>query len=391
MPQGVLISFDPERNVGRIRGAEGDVITFVGSEFRGQVTAESCPFPVEFVASPHPHDPRRSVARDVRPLEGLTEVYGRLNVLKKASGFIRLQDNRNAYFSLDCTRLENPQIGDEVLCRVVPGQGGQLFALSVVPASGVPEVPPVTRSLDGCVAAISQRGRRQGKSHNDDGFLVAPLAGDMVLLAIADGVSDPPNGWWASDKCLEILWKTRGEFAEHFLRAFTLEDNRAVMHAWITAAHRDFLSQRGSQLGDYQPATSTLTFVVVRERRVFIAASGDTPVYTPDRNKGKIVTLTKGLLDDARDSRLGLRQHMGVDKHRWRPRIDDATLAPGALLVLCSDGVSAGDQNRTKRDRLYAGLVDEKRPLQKRVEDVVHQIADLGEPDDLTLVVYNPE
>jgi hypothetical protein len=57
-----------------------------------------------------------------------------------------------------------------------------------------------------------------GKSVNEVAFLVTPLAQEVLwLLAVADSVSRNERSWWASDKCMERLWRSRGQYEQQLL------------------------------------------------------------------------------------------------------------------------------------------------------------------------------
>jgi serine/threonine protein phosphatase PrpC len=241
---------------------------------------------------------------------------------------------------------------------------------------------------------VSQRGHRVSKSVNDDAFLVSDLPGGLWLLAVADGVSKPSHGWWASDKCTELLWRSARDFAPILLEAADRDQDQNAMGDWIRSVRDDFLAERRRQsLVDYQSATTTLTFAVVRGRRVLFANCGDTPLYFFKKKLGSL----KKVIDVWARSRgkvhgqTHLTQHMAASKKDWHPMVGSAELDSGDLVVLCSDGVASGDRSNEKHQLLNAGLGDQRRDLQQRVTSVVSQIAELGEADDLTLLAFRPE
>jgi serine/threonine protein phosphatase PrpC len=381
---GIITEVNAGRKYGWIQAADSRFFTFLFSDYRGpeQVTA---PQPVEFVEKDHPHDRSRKVAAEVRPAANLQRFQGRVTDLFPKYGFIRLNNGRSTFFSRQCMTLDDLEVGELVECTVVPGRDYRLFAMSVERTTGA-QRQARAKSL---IAAASQRGTRHSKWVNDDGFLVQPLAGDLWVLAVADGVSRPEYGWWASDKCLELLALSAAEFGERLLAG--LDHGKEVVRAWMNEVHDEFLSERRRQvLPDYQSATSTLTFAVVNGLHVLFANSGDTPLYQFVKARNKLKALTRDVWGQSRDSKSTLIQHMGLPTRTWRPSVGEAFLAAGDLAVVCSDGVMSGDNQSKKQHRLESGLSDDRRPLQERAQHIVAQIVELGEQDDLTLVAFRP-
>jgi serine/threonine protein phosphatase PrpC len=253
---------------------------------------------------------------------------------------------------------------------------------------------PITSLPNVSCGAVSQRGSRTAKSVNDDAFLISELPGGLWLLAVADGVSKPSHGWWASDKCTELLWRSADGFSRKLEAADSRDRELELMNEWIRSIHEDFIAERRRQsLTDYQSATTTLTFAIVRGRHLLYANSGDTPLYVFQKQRGGL----KKVIDVWASSRSKLRgqvhltQHMAASTKNWRPMVGTTELQRGDLVVVCSDGVASGDRWTEKHSLLNRGLGDEHRDLQTRVAGVLTQIAELGEADDLTLLAFQPE
>jgi serine/threonine protein phosphatase PrpC len=393
---GVIIRVDPARRRGDILAADSRPFVFDFSEYRAAGGAVSAPQSVTFVERP----PRggRPVAAEVRPATGLPRLAGRVNSVGDRYGFVRLADGRAAWFSNQCTTEEDLAVGERVEILAVPGRDDRLFALAVerplVGVAGAAAVAPASPAAPPVLGVASLRGRRPNKSVNDDAFLVHPVGGaeEAWLLAVADGVSKPSHGWWASDKCLELLWRAAPACGERLLQAADRERELDVMRDWARTIHEEFHSERGRQyVREYKQATSTLTFAVARPGRVLFANSGDTPLYRYDRRTNSVpAPLIADVWARSRDAGSGLRQHMGTPRRDWRPTVNDAPLLPSDILFLCSDGVVSGETRLEKFNLLRKALGDDKRDLQRRVEDVLVQIAELGENDDLTLLAYQP-
>jgi serine/threonine protein phosphatase PrpC len=396
---GVVVRVVPEKAYGLLRSADGNsyALTFLFKEFLGAEEELAAPLPVTFVERPHPRDPSRRVAREVRPASDLPTWPGAISWLGPAYGFVRLADGREAYFHRSFTTEEGLQRGERVECVVVPGKDGRMFILALRRVRGPLDVAarPVAAPPAVSCGAASLRGRRSSKSVNDDSFLIDQLPGGMWLLAVADGVSKPSHGWWASDKCTELLWRSSRDYAQRLLEAADHDRQVEVMNDWIRSVHEDFLAERRRQsLADYQSATTTLTFAVVRGRRLLFANCGDTPLYRFQRKSNQLKGLIGEVWTRSRGTLRGqttLSQHMAGGKKDWHPVVSATHLEQGDLVVLCSDGVASGERSREKYALLNRGLGDERRDLQQRVADVLNQIAELGEADDLTLLALKPE
>src|SRR5262249_2841000 len=134
------------------------------------------PQPVQFEERPHPHDPTRTVATEVRPVTGLPRATGEVARLEAGFAFIHLFDGRKAFFGIRCASANDLKVGDVVECMVVPGRDTRMFALSV---DRLPEGMPASspKSSFKALGVASLKGTRPTSSVNEDGFLVQPLAG----------------------------------------------------------------------------------------------------------------------------------------------------------------------------------------------------------------------
>jgi serine/threonine protein phosphatase PrpC len=385
---GVIIRIDPGKRFGLLCTTESRLLPFRFAEYQGQAGSIVPPLPALFDAAPHPHQAGRTVAVRVRslPLRGMVPTPGVISGLFARYGFLDLLDGRQGFFSLDCVTVESPQVGASVRGVLVPGRDNRLFALTLELADPATAVPPVPR---GRIGAASFKGRRGTKSVNDDAFLIHPLAGGkMWLLAVADGVSNPANGWWASDKCMELLWRSLPTYEPQLLGL--PEQRQDTMQRWMEDVREKFLHERSNALREFQSASSTLTFAVVHDGQVLYANSGDTPLYRFDRADNRLHALIRNVLSRSRGDGAGLVQHIGAPAREWRARFGEEPLPEGSVVVLCSDGVAPGGNELPKQPRIEKGLADPRRPLQECVTEILTQIAELGETDDLTLIAFRP-
>src|SRR5262249_23512480 len=111
------------------------------------------------------------------------------------------------YRRIDSTPIIPP--GTYVQC-LLPPMLNQQYALRV---NAQDEPPKTVAEVPTLIAAATRKGSRRFKSVNEDAFLVSPLAaGEFWLAAIADGVSSSRDSWWASNTCMELLWKTKPNY-----------------------------------------------------------------------------------------------------------------------------------------------------------------------------------
>lgn len=314
--------------------------------------------------------------------------------------FVTLDDGRDAFVRGELIRDDALQPGQRVRCHVIAGVEGRWFTLAIENAERLRSQPTPPQ-----IGVSTRKGRAPAKHVNEDAFLVQPLAdGRMWLLAIADGVSEPRNGWWASDKCLELLWRSRDAFEQ----AYPNQLNKTFMHERIDEIHQEFLRWRRGAPAEFQQATSTLTFAAVlpEERKVFYAHCGDSRLYILDtadprshhaRNTGAHL---RGLISEqlesqrgrGRGGRLGLSNHIAAGAQNWNPVVGVDEIGHKGLVLLCTDGVVSRDRSeyRNRKQEFLKTLIERRDGFQALVDDIIANIASLGEPDDLTLVALRP-
>jgi serine/threonine protein phosphatase PrpC len=384
---GVVVYVDADNAFARVLSQTGHFLPFLLREWRGPRNGPERHQPVRFTEAPHPREQGRLVARDVRPVDDLPRLPGSVMTFREGGfGFVRLDDGRSVYFNAQCIPVSDLRHGDRVECMVVPGREAHtLFALSLTQSTAVQEVGIERRRP--ALGAWTQKGTRGGKSVNDDGFLVWELAGgEMWLLAVVDGLSQPPRGWWASDKCLELLWRWLAPYQEQLLQT---DNPEQVMDEWIDTIHYEFGRERRQASVEYHDVSSTLTVAVVRGGNVYYAHCGDTRLYiwSPMQARPRAVILDPDITA-SKGPRGELRNHIAAYKGDWAPMVGKDVLPPGGMLLLCSDGVVGGKNSLQKFDILTRCLTD-RGSLQQRTRNAVQQIGAV-ETDDLTLITFQP-
>lgn len=348
---------------------------------------------VEFKCIAAPQNPARRVATIVRPAPLDWQSGTVTRVTSEPYGFLRLDNGVNVYFVWECVNADMLRENDRVRCAAVPGRDSRWFALAVEPEV-CPAVPSSAIATDGTIGVCTQKGARMNKSVNDDAFFICELeSGEAWLLAVADGVSYPANGWWASDKCMELLWQTVGSYEEDLRKrgAAGVE----LMRQWICEIRELFLGERLKAPMPYKDVTSTLSYACVFGHRILYAHCGDTRLYVADPVGGfkPQAVIANDLIERGKSrSKLGrgaLINHIGSPDTNWDPIVGEATIPQDGVLLLCTDGVIAGEKATEKFLRLSQSLKDPG-TLQDRVTAAVERVAILGETDDLTLIAFQP-
>lgn len=242
------------------------------------------------------------------------------------------------------------------------------------------------------IGAFTRKGTRAGKSVNEDAFLVAPIAdGQLWLLAIADGVTNSEQSWWASNKCMELLWRSRRQYEGELLeaaRSRTADKTaKEIMKQWLDEVRKNFVQSRRNAPTEFQKATSTLTYAVVCDRQFFWAHCGDTRLYKlpPSGNLSAVIKEP----NLSRDKERKLTNHIGASSRNWSPIVGRDTIPANGMLILCSDGLISGNENLQKTELLKT-LRHSQGNLQKRVVEITERVAEGGEPDDLTSIAFQP-
>ncbi len=416
MCYGVIDNININKRYGKVFSSDGRYFTFLFDEYPGSAAAHpKIGQAVKFDIVPHPWEEGRQVASNVHDECDLPHQMAKVSLLREGYGFLQLDSGEGVFF---LTKISpNLAVGDRVNCAVVPGLNKRLFALTVTKASQQESPsdqlsktsPPscsraqVTnhkrtarlRSTGPTVAAATKIGTRHGKDVNDDAFLVYPmLGGEAWLLAIADGISRPENGWWASDKCMELVWRSLPDVEQRFIEEKGKEQQTVA--EWLDRIKRDFLRERSYQPPDFQQSSSTLTLAVVREHNVYWAHCGDTRLFLLDPKQILLKGAFSKELDTQRGQtryrRSGLSSHIAAKGNDWNPLSNHLPIPKGGILLLCSDGVVTRDfEYRWAKSNELKKLMNAGKDMQSLVEGVLARIQALGETDDLTLVAFCPE
>lgn len=162
----------------------------------------------------------------------------------------------------------------------------------------------------------------------------AELAAKGLLLAIADGVGGHAHGREAAEQSVRSL------LADYFSTPHTWSVEKS-MDTVLAAVNRWLLAQ-SSKSRDYAGMATTLTALVLRGRRYYVAHIGDSRAYR--WRDGALLRLTEDHSWEHPEFSNVLRRAIGLEA-RLLVDHDDGELQAGDRFVLVTDGVwgSLGD------------------------------------------------
>jgi protein phosphatase len=224
--------------------------------------------------------------------------------------------------------------------------------------------------------AAGHASRAGSREQNEDfcGYLMptgGALAAKGVLLAVADGVSGSSGGRESAE------YAVRGLLADYY----ATPDTWSVPHALdrvINAVNQWLIGQAVTLRGQHG-LQSTLSTIVFRGRRFYVAHVGDSRVYL--LREGRLRRLTVDHVWDRPEMQHVLTRAIGLDERLMLDHSEEA-LEPGDRFALVSDGVwePLGDQ---ELERL---LAEEREPGESAAA-IVNAALARGGTDNATAVV----
>jgi PPM family protein phosphatase len=169
---------------------------------------------------------------------------------------------------------------------------------------------------------------------------------DSLLMVVADGMGGHLHGEIAAQLALQSI---AGSFQRHARPK--LEDPSAFLDAAVRQAHRDILRYQ-SDHGLPEAPRTTIIVCVVQDQAAWWAHAGDARLYwfrqselrARTRDHSKVQSLvTMGVIDEADQDRHPERNKvLNCLGSPFEPTVEiagRARLAPGDILLLCSDGL----------------------------------------------------
>ena len=180
---------------------------------------------------------------------------------------------------------------------------------------------------------IGQSSLTGPRPRNEDYVgVVTPLAEQLstkgALVAVADGVSGNAGGGEAAEMTVRTV------SADYYAAPDTWQP-LAALDKVLTAANRWVISQANANR-DMAGMATTLSVLILRGQRYYIAHVGDTRIYL--LRDGVLKQLTTDHVWDRPDMRHVLKRAVGLDAHL---AVDyaEGTLQQGDLFAMMSDGV----------------------------------------------------
>lgn len=236
-------------------------------------------------------------------------------------------------------------------------------------------------------AGVTDVGRR--RSSNQDRFIAQVIetrAGPVVLLAVADGMGGAAGGEVASAHAVDELLRVVHE-------ADPAEDDAHTLMTAIAAANRAVFSHARRDPALYGMGT-TLVAALIRGQRLVVGHVGDSRAYLI--RGGSIRRLTADHSWVAEQVRRGelteeeaatssfrniLTRSVGVTEQVEPELSPPLALAPGDIVLLCSDGLHGVVDDATIARIAQAA---EPEAAARRLVDLANE---RGGPDNITVVV----
>lgn len=236
-------------------------------------------------------------------------------------------------------------------------------------------------------AASSDIGRKR-QSNQDYAYAGAvPGREEWLLLAVADGVGGHAHGEWASRRAIEAL--AAGVAADP-----GAGDPAQALASAVTAANTAVFTEAVRLYGAPGAAT-TLVAALVRDGTAWWANVGDSRLYL--LNAGEAVQVSEDHSWVAGEVRAGRLTAEAAARH---PRRNEVTrtigfersvavdrggplvLAPGAALLLCSDGLHGQVPAEVMAKSAFEGTP------QQAVEVLIDMANEAGGPDNITVALF---
>lgn len=235
----------------------------------------------------------------------------------------------------------------------------------------MPEMPLLQRS-----AATTEAGRRRV---NQDAVLIAPLAADVELVAVADGMGGQSGGEIASNSALKVL--------------------RDALKAGVDLQHAVKLTnaaiyQLASSNPDLNGMGTTLVGLLRHKGHYFVVNVGDSRAYRVDTEGIRQLTEDHSFLAEARRS--GSISVEEAERSPWRNAVTRAVGTEPDLEVDCFGPFDALEQHAVLlcSDGAYRQLSDEElrrivltRPHKEAVRTIAAMAYARGSDDNISVAV----
>jgi len=217
-----------------------------------------------------------------------------------------------------------------------------------LPKAQPPDEPSLVLPIDADLAALSDRGNRyrKGRWTNQDSATAARLDDGAVVLAVADGVSSSNGAARASAAAVAALRYVLQSASEN-------EPPVTAMRRAVAAAHE---AVKAVTVANPDPAKdppeTTIAAALVRDGTATLGWVGDSRAYLIQGNRGRVLTRDDSWMAEVLHAAImsreaaqadrrahSITQCLGVPDAELVIHVEQATVRPGAWLVLCTDGL----------------------------------------------------
>lgn len=212
------------------------------------------------------------------------------------------------------------------------------------------------------------------------------------LFIVADGVGGRPGGELASGAAVQSLVQYIAQTAGCFNSADVDRENEFLLHleAGMQRAHEKITQELGA--GGHGPST-TLTMATLIGTRAYIVHVGDSRAYylhkgrlrqlTDDQTMGRYM-VDAGAWSEEQAARASAAANLTsvLGGSEMLPRVGLVDLAPGDILLLCTDGLT-----KHVSDEQIAETLRTARGAEPAVRSLVDAALAGGGTDNVTVVV----
>jgi PPM family protein phosphatase len=251
-----------------------------------------------------------------------------------------------------------------------------------------------TRPLEFSIEKLSVKGLR---NQNEDNCLAIKIDKGVYFLAVADGMGGKSGGYIASKNVLSALEKYLKNDLKKSGEQNSLKDilTKAFLLGQDTIA--DYIRMHPK----YKGMGTTLTAVLIRDRRYAWANIGDSRIYLLSNLQVKLITEDHSYINDYLKNfkkeipETILSQYKNIitkviDGGLDRPDIypqngDSETLKEGDTFLLCSDGLIL-DKTKDYSEHFF-DFINQKKSLTKIGRDLVDWALFNGSDDNVSIVL----
>lgn len=245
-------------------------------------------------------------------------------------------------------------------------------------------------------AARTDPGKK--RAHNEDAFLAHP---DDGVFVVADGVGGRACGEVASAMCVEAFRESSDRVRDRVLTYAaapgldTRNDVLAALDEVLQTASRRIYetAEAEGRVG----MTTTVVSVVLGAGTAFVAHVGDSRAYLLREGELRQLTEDHSMVNELVRTGKMTYEEARASRHRHvitravglyptvQPSLATVDLLPGDRILLCSDGLSDVVAPQTICEEGSASDLD------AGVDTLLHAALDRGGPDNITVLLLDPE